>query len=76
MKKILAIVVLGFLLQGCAPTLDATAPGQAIIKNCTIYNQAEALQLAQKHCEGQNKNAVKTPDDRADGLCYYECKAK
>ena len=47
-----------------------------IIKNCMIDNQAAALSMAQAHCSGYGKNAVKQPDDRPDGLCYYECKAK
>ena len=75
-KKAILIIVLGLLLNGCAPTLDATSPAQVVINNCSLTNQAEALALAQKHCAGYNKNAVKQPDDRPDGLCYYECKNK
>jgi hypothetical protein len=41
-----------------------------------IDNQAAALSMAQTHCAGYGKNAVKQPDDRPDGICYYECKAK
>jgi hypothetical protein len=76
MKKLLGIIVLGLLLQGCAPILDASSPAQVVIRNCMINNQAAALATAQAHCEGYDKNAVKQPDDRPDGLCYYECKAK
>ena len=76
MKKILGLIVAAFILQGCAPILDAGSPTQVVIKQCSLYNQAEALATAQAHCEGYNKNAVKQLDDRPDGICYYECKAK
>jgi hypothetical protein len=70
MVRIFSIIILGILLKGCAPVLDAASPAQVIIKNCMIDNQAAALSMAQTHC------AVKQPDDRPDGICYYECKAK
>ena len=76
MFRVFSIIILGILLKGCAPVLDAASPAQVIIKNCMIDNQAAALSMAQAHCSGYGKNAVKQPDDRPDGLCYYECKAK
>ena len=75
MKRILGLLALGVLLESCAPVLDASSPGTVIIRSCMIDNQAEALAIAQKECEGYNKNAVKLPDDTPDGLCTYECKA-
>ena len=76
MRKVFAIFTLGIILQGCAPILDASSPAQVIIRQCMIDNQAAALAMAQAHCEGYNKNAVKQPDDRPDGICYYKCIAK
>ena len=75
MKKIFVLLALGILLESCTPILDAGSPGTAIINNCMIDNQAEALDLAQQHCQQYGKNAVKIPDDRPDGICTYECKA-
>ena len=76
MFRVFSIIILGIILKGCAPMLDAASPGQVIIKNCLVSNQAAALSMAQAHCAGYGKNAVKQPDDRPDGLCYYECKKK
>ena len=74
MKKILALLALSVMLKSCAPVLDAGSPRTAIINNCMIDNQAEALALAQQHCQKFGRNAVKIPDDRPDGICTYECK--
>ena len=76
MKKFLISLALIGTVAGCTPVISAKSPAQVIVNNCLLSNQAEALALAQKHCEGYSKNAVKQPDDRPDGLCGYECKNK
>ena len=76
MRKILLLLSLAILLEGCVadPVLNTGTPGMAIIGNCYLDNQAENLRIAQKHCEGYGKNAVYQPDNRPDGYCSYECK--
>lgn len=75
MKKpiiIFAILISTILITSCSPVIIASTPRTVIIGN--IFDDNEALMMAEEACQQYNKHAVLMPKTEIGRRENYECK--